>query len=140
MGRKIRSTLPMATHSLVPQWSYLDEFQQANERFKRQQKQDYDRRHRVRDLPEIPDNTDVWVTTGGNPVAGRTVNMSSTPRSYVVHTPSGEIRRNRSHLNINPSTQNREDIQTTNSEEQRRSPIVTRSRSGISITPPDRLA
>ena len=42
------------------------------------------------DLPDIPDNTDVWITTNGNPVAGRTVRMAETPQSYVVQTPIGQ--------------------------------------------------
>ena len=54
MGRKIRSTLPQMTDSLVPQWPYLEEFRHANELFKDEQKANYDRRHRVRDLPGIP--------------------------------------------------------------------------------------
>ena len=94
MGTNIRSTLPMPTSTLVPKWSYIPEFQQADERFKKQQKTDYDRRHRVRDLPEIPDNTDVWITTGGQPIAGRTITSADTPRSYIVQTPTGETRRN----------------------------------------------
>ena len=145
MGRKICSTLPMPTSTLVPEWPYVKEFQQANEKFKQQQKADYDRCHRVQDLPEIPDNTDVWITTGGHPVAGRTVTMAETPRSYIVQTPTGEMRRNRSQLNIAPptaDTQTADDIPQTAShteEEQARSPIMTRSRTGTHIAPPNRL-
>ena len=99
MGRNIRSTLPQTTESLVPQWPYLSDFRQINEDFKKRQKTDYDRRHRTRELPEIPDDTEVWITTDGRQTAGRTVMTSDTPRSYIIETPSGEIRRNRSHLN-----------------------------------------
>lgn len=41
MGRKIRTTLPQTTDSLVPQWPYLQEFRSANEEFKRKQKADH---------------------------------------------------------------------------------------------------
>ena len=64
MGRKIRSTLPTSVTTLTPQWPYLNEFRKANQEFKQQQKRDFDQRHRVRDLPDIPDNTDVWITSG----------------------------------------------------------------------------
>ena len=144
MGRKIRSTLPMPTSTLVREWPYVKEFQQANEKFKQQQKADYDRRHRVQEIPEIPDNT-VLITTGGHPVAGRTVTMAETPRSYIVQTPTGEMRRNRSQLNIAPptaDTQTADHIPQTASrtdEEQARSPIVTRSRTGTHIAPSNRL-
>lgn len=149
MGRNIRSTLPVHNSSLLPEWSYIKEFQQANEKLKQQQKSDYDRRHRVRDLPEIPSDTDVWVTTGGHPIPGRTITQSDTPRSYIVETPTGETRRNRSQLNIAPPPTT--DPQTTNSQlqpqaetrtsaGQSRSPIRTRSRTGTHIAPPDRLS
>ena len=66
-------------------------------------------------------------------IAGRTVNMADTPRSYIVQTPSSEIQRNRSQLNIDPSieTETAEDTQ----EQQTRSPIMTRSRTvgGVGI-------
>ena len=95
-GRNICSTLPQTTESLVPQWPYLQEFRQANDSLKKRQKEDYDRHHRVRELLDIPDNSNVWVTTDGKPTMGRTVNTANTPRSYIVETPlSGEIRRNR---------------------------------------------
>ena len=134
MGRKIRSTLPQTTDSLVPQWPYLQEFRQANEQFKKKQKADHDSRHRVQDLPAIPDDTDVWVTAGGHHITGRTVSTANTPRSYIVQTPSGEIRRNRSQLNIAPSA-----IETPTTATRSRSPIMTRSRTGTTIAPPDRL-
>ena len=118
MGRMIRSTLPMSTQSLTPQWPYLGEFQQTNEKFKKQQKRDFNQHHCIRDLPDIPNNMDVWITTDSNPVAGRTVRMADTPHSYFVQTPSGQVRRNRSQLNVNPSTPTTEDM-----EEHSRSPI-----------------
>ena len=79
MGRKLRSNIPQTTDSLVPQWSYLQEFRAQNKEFKKCQKTDYDRRHRVQDLPAIPDNTDVWVTTGGSPTPGHIITATDTP-------------------------------------------------------------
>ena len=73
MGRKIRTLLPQTTASLVPQWHYLPEFKTANKRFKDQQKNYYDVRHRVHSLPDIPDNTDVWITTNGQNSTGKTI-------------------------------------------------------------------
>ena len=149
MGRNIRSTLRVPSSTLVPEWSYIEEFRQANEKLKQQQKADYDRRHRVRDFPKIPNDTDVWVTTGGHPIPGRTIAQSYTPRSYTVQTPTGEIRRNRIQLNTAPPSTN--DPQTTNNQPQPqvaarttggqvRSPIMTRTRTGTTITPPNRLS
>ena len=142
MGRKIRSTLPVPTATLVPEWPYLEEFQRANETFKQRQKTDYDRRHRVQNLPEIPDNTDVWVRSGGSPIAGRTITSAGTPRSYIVQTPTGETRRNRSQLNIQPPTiadtpptANMPQPDHDTNEQQVCSPIMTRSRPRTHIAP-----
>ena len=95
MGRNLRSTLTQISSTLIPQWPYLKEFKHQNNLFKSRQKTNYDRRHRVLDLPDIPDVTDVWITTNGQPTTGRTVTTAGTPRSYTVQTRNGHIRRNR---------------------------------------------
>ena len=137
MGRKIRTTLPQSTASLVPQWQYLAEFKAANDKFKDQQKRYYDDRHCVRSLPHIPDDTDVWITTNGQTTPGRTIRRADAPRSYIVQTRSGELRRNRSQLNVNPSTVTETHSATTCTNS--RSPIMTRSHTGTITNPPDRL-
>ena len=103
MGRIIRGNLPQVTEKLTPTWSYLEEFRRQDGEFKQRQKQDYDRRHRVRRLPPIPDETEVWITSGPQPIQGRAT-PAKAPRSYTVITESGEVRRNRSHLNVIPNT------------------------------------
>ena len=135
MGSRIRTTLPQTSKSLVPQWPHLQDFRERNNHFKDKQKADYNRHHRVHNLPPIPDETDVYVHTNGNCTMGKTIMRADTPRSYIVHTPSGDIRRNRSHLNNNPSGPRTQTAAT-----QDRSPIMTHSRTGTSITPSDRLA
>ena len=135
MGWRIRTTLPQTPESLVPQWPYLRDFRERNNQFKNTQKADCDRRHRVHNLPPIPHETDVYVHTNGNCTMGRTIARADTPRSFNVHTSNGDIRRNRSHLNIDPSG-TRMQIAAT----QDRSPIMTRSRTGSRIILPDRLA
>ena len=100
------------------------------------QKQDYDRRHRARELPDLPDDTEVFVTTDGQPTTGRIVQAANAPRSYIVDTPSGSIRRNRSQLNPMPATSTANATPTTT---RTRSPIRTRSRTGTHIAPPKRL-
>ena len=134
MGRRIRSDLPQSTKTLVPQWPYLQEFKTRNQQFKSKQKVIMTSRHQVRELPEILDDTEVWITTNGQPTTGRTIAPADTPRSYIVQTPSGDIRRNRSQLNIRPTS-------TTNDPTTRdRSPIRTRTRTGTTISPPVRLS
>ena len=98
------------------------------------------------------------ITTDNHPVEGRVVQPASAPRSYVVETPSGEVRRNRSQLNVLPDqstveqstpsqsdnserpaddNQSQEQNQESATAEPRR--IQTRSQTGTAIRPPDRL-
>lgn len=135
MGRKLRSNLPQTTESFVPQWSYLNAFRAANSRMKHKQKIDYDARHGTRVLADIPDNTEVWVTTSNSRLPGRVTAQGDTPRSCLIETTSGEIRRNRVQLNIRPDSQSSSHTSQTPT----RSPIMTRSRSGTYVGPPDRL-
>ena len=94
-------------------------------------------RHRAKDLA-IPDNTEVWITTDSGPVSGRVISPADRPRSYVVETPSGQIERNRSQLTVAPrensETNHQPEIETETSHR-----IMTRSRTGTAINPPDRL-
>ena len=100
MGRRIRTSLPQTTKQLTPGWPYLAEFHSLNHKLKTREKRDFDRHHRTKELPELPDETAVWVTAGGGePVRGRVLTQAHTPRSYIVETPSGRVRRNRHHLN-----------------------------------------
>jgi len=102
MGRKIRTSVPQTNKHLMPEWTYLTDFRKKSAQFKKKQKENFDNRHRVHSLPEIPDDAEAWVNSGPVPVRGRIVTSSDSPRSYLVSTPTGEVRRNRIHLNIMP--------------------------------------
>jgi hypothetical protein len=116
---------------LIPKWEYLAEFERSNKAFKDKQKRNYDNRHGVHKLPDIPNNTEVWIQSEAEPVSGTVDTPVSTPRSYAVVTRSGLLRRNRSHLNINPSTDENSET-AVHSPKTLSSPnvIMTRSRTG----------
>ncbi len=103
MGRKIRTTIPQITEHLIPKWPYLPGFQKANISFKGRQKENYDSRHRVKEQVEISEGSDVWITTNGQRLEGQVSQSVDTPRSYVIVTPRGELRRNRTQLNVAPA-------------------------------------
>ena len=42
-------------------WPYVTDFRIKNADFKAKQKTSIDRRHRVRDAPEVPNDTEVWL-------------------------------------------------------------------------------
>ena len=63
-GRQIRSTVPQTSKQLNPRWPYLAAFRKQNAEYKAKQEANYDAHYRVRNLLPIPDDTEVWVTTG----------------------------------------------------------------------------
>ena len=117
MGRKLRTDIPIAKTLLTPQWSYLPEFREST-RLNRSRTMTSAIEPRTLD-PLFPD-TPVWITTGNDRTPGQIRSPAATPRSYIVSTPSGELRRTRRH--VTP-----------------RSPVMTHSRSGIAVRPPDRM-
>ena len=148
MGRRIRTTIPLVMKQLIPSWSYLPEFKKDSLKFKEKQKEDFDCRHGAKEQSEIPDGSEVVVTTDRQNVPGRVLQPACTPRFHIVETPSGDIRRNHSQLNIVP-----EPIATPNAiqdssevtdfcptfvqVEPKR--ITTRSMTGMKASPPDYL-
>ena len=157
MGRKIRTTIPQTGRQLTPQWSYLGVFRRLNNLYKQRQKRDFDRNHGVKELPDLVDDKDVWITSqsDSDPTRGRVVTAAETPRSYVVEIPTGEVRRNRSQLRVIPennptSTTASEGSQPPESPLQKdktaaETPVVppkiimTRSKTETKTSPPDRL-
>ena len=117
----------------------MNEFCKINQHLKNEQKKNYDRRHRTSELPTFEEDEPVFVATDRDPVPvpGRIVH-TTRDRSYVVQTPSGVIRRNRSYIHSHPqeATTSEPDPEPNSSCQ---SPVVTRSKSGIVIWPPDRL-
>ena len=120
--------------NLIPQWPHTENFRQLDAKFKALQKENYDRRHRVQELPSLPEDETVWVDTRGQQAPGRILHTADTPRSYLVETPTAHVRRNRMHLRprSEPSEAGEPLVVTP-------SGPVTRSQSGVTIRPPDRL-
>ena len=143
MGRRLRTTVPQTDKALVPRWSFLPEFKRLNREFKEQQKRNFDRSHRVCELPPIPDDQDVWISTEGEPKPGTVVSSAATPRAYVVETPTGNVQRNRSQLRVIPSSSDNgrgQEPRPTGAPETAPRRVTTRSQSGVELKPPDRLA
>ena len=131
MGRRIRTALPQVPEQLTPQWNFLSEFREQDTKFKKEQEKNYNRRHRVQNIPELPENMPVWITTDSACEPGTVISPAGTPRSYIVETSNGQVRRNQQHLTPIPTEQH--PCVT------RSSPVQTRSRTGTVVTPPNRL-
>ena len=100
----------------------------------------------MRDLPPLPDNTEVWITTDREAIRGRVVSPASRLRSYVVETPSGRLQRNRNQLRVVPdqdespeSQESQETDQTPTGSNPPPKVIMTRSKTGTAICPPTRF-
>ena len=106
MGRKLRTLLPfsLSRSGII--------CQNSNQQFKDKQKENYDRHHAATEMPLIPDDSEVWVTSGQEAIRGRIVSLAPTPRSYLIETPSGLIRRNQQHLRAFPEVSNTESQQS----------------------------
>ena len=144
MGRRLKTDIPQPRKAFTPEWPHLFGFREKDKEWKERQKSDYDKRHRVKNLTPLPDDQPVWVQTGDRQVAGRVIQPAATPRSYIVQTPSGQLRRNRSHLTPRPegsqmdtSESDPHDTPDSNPSLTRR--IVTRSSTGTYVGPPPRL-
>ena len=99
------------------------------------QKDNFDKGHRTKDLPVIPDDTPVWVEADNGPISGRVVASAETPRSYLVETPIGQLQRNRIQLRVVPEdSSNRQPEEQLEPEEPRR--IMTRTQTGTEIRHP----
>ena len=114
----------------------------GNLEFKEKQKQNYDCHHRVRQADSLPVDSPVWVTTGNRQIPGRVISNASAPRSYLVTTSSGPVRRNRRYLHerLNNTDDNASDIlddyatdTTTLNAEPERDRIMTRTQTGTTI-------
>ena len=100
MGRKIRTTVPIIPSQLDPNRTNLEKVKLREQCYRQKQKMDYDRRHRAHNLPSLKPGDHVWVKDMQQ--RGTVVSTANTPRSYIIETSGGHLRRNRHHLSTTP--------------------------------------
>ena len=96
-------------------------------------KRNYNKHYRTRSLPDLPENTPIWVNMQNDQVQGTVISSSSAPepKSYIVTVPSGEVHRSLYHLKTrNPG--NSEAVTNDNSTSVQRQ-MQTRSKTGTEI-------
>ena len=98
MGRRLRTQLPVLPSTLVPRnlLREREEVAKKEEIYRSNQKNNFDRRHQVHELPDLTTGESVWIRDQDRlgTVQGRTQH----PGSYLVETKKGTVRRNRSAL------------------------------------------
>ncbi|XP_046348751.2 uncharacterized protein K02A2.6-like [Haliotis rufescens] len=100
MGRKLRTSLPCHPTQLQSKHVDVKRFKQTESVKKLIMKDQYDHHHNVRPMSELKPGDCVWVNQSESKVVGK----ADTPRSYIVSTPKGEVRRNRCDLKLIPGT------------------------------------
>ena len=147
MGRKLRTTVPISRdlrRPMIPDHAVVTD---RDKKEKERQTKNFNSHHGVRPLPVLQSGSTAYVkdrdSTG-------TVLREVAPRSYLVDTPDGVVRRNRRHLIESDTSQ--EEQAHENQPGQSEDATVgdsprdtglrrysTRLRSGGVIKPPDRL-
>ncbi|UYV83268.1 K02A2.6-like, partial [Cordylochernes scorpioides] len=95
MGRKLRTTLPIAPENLNPKLVDSQTLKRKEGRRRKDMKSRYDRRCGATDMEELSEGDTVWITDMRT--WGIVKQKASAPRSYMVDTPVGTLRRNRFH-------------------------------------------
>jgi len=96
MGRKLRTTLPVLPSSLAPKLPNMERLQEKEAESKERMRRSYNERHAAVEQPALKPEEQVFVKD--MEVEGTVKQTAGTPRSYLVETPKGILRRNRAHL------------------------------------------
>lgn len=100
MGRKIRTTVPVIPSQLDPNGADLEKVKMREQSYRQKQKLNFDKRHRAHNMPILQPGDHVWVKDMQQ--RGTVVSKAETPRSYIIETSGGNLRRNRYHLSHTP--------------------------------------
>ena len=148
MGRKLCSTIPMLPEMYKPNLPPYSEIFQKEQLYRSKQQRHFNKRHRARQLNPLQTGDQVWIPELQQQA---TVVREVAPRSYLVQTPRGRMRRNRQQLTLLNTTENISSnesrlvtdsaIPTTPEDNtpHHTPPGVTITRSGRVSKPPDRL-
>ena len=93
MGRKLKTRVPCHSSELRPNVPDPEVVRKREKMYRADMKANYDARHRVTVPGELSPGAQVWLPD--MKTEGTMVGKNPAPRSYIVSTPSGLIRRNR---------------------------------------------
>uniref|UniRef100_A0A8C1MGR5 Gypsy retrotransposon integrase-like protein 1 n=1 Tax=Cyprinus carpio TaxID=7962 RepID=A0A8C1MGR5_CYPCA len=112
LGRQLRTPVPVLEKKLMPEWPDFSKVRETDNMAKANNKLYYDKRHGCRPLPELKPGDPVTVKTDNEKGWNKTATVvckHTTPRSYIIRTENGDLRRNRKHLRfLNPSSCHRD--------------------------------
>ena len=93
MGRKLRTRVPCYPDELKPKTTDYDHLRKKEREYRTTVKFNYDRRHRVVDGEQLSPGDRVWIAD--LKAEGTVMEEHVAPRSVVIQSPNGQVRRNR---------------------------------------------
>ena len=112
MGRRLRTQLPVLPVNLYPNVQTKDRqtVEKKEALYRLNQQHNFDKRHRVQELPTLQPGDQVWIRDQDR--HGQILGKTEQPRSYLVSTEKGTLRRNRSALVVtkDPKTEHSSDV------------------------------
>ena len=101
MGRKLRNSIRRFHTILTSSWPDMDKLREREAGSKETQRLNFNQRHNAIPLRSVQPGTPVHIKDMGT--TGTIAGAAETPRSYLVETENGTVRRNRSHVNPIPT-------------------------------------
>ena len=100
IGRKFRNTIPTFHTVLNPSWPDMEKLREREAESKEKQRLNFNHRHNAAPLKALQPGIPVHIKDMGT--TGTVTRAAETPRSYMIETEKGTVRRNRSHVNPIP--------------------------------------
>ena len=96
MSRKLQTKVPIIQASLTPATPNMHTVQSRESSQKDTQRQYFNQHHRAKTMPVLHPGTPVYIKDLSR--HGLVTAQHHNPRSYIIQTDQGQLRRNRSHL------------------------------------------
>lgn len=140
MGRRLNTRLPVLPSQLQPLQRSLSPVRDREERYREKQRVNFNARHRAMDLPPLTTGAPVYVRDMDK--QGEVITPAAAPRSYIIRTDTGNIRRNRSAL-VSTTSEMTPELSTPSSPPAlpsvQATPMSVTTRAGRTVRPPDKL-
>jgi hypothetical protein len=107
MGRRLKTNVPVHPKTLKPKLLDEDRLRKKEEEYRKSMSENYNRRHRAKDQEDLKVGDQVYIPDLKSD--GTVTRKLKEPRSYMVQTPKGKLRRNRKHIRLYPRRQNLKD-------------------------------
>ena len=96
MGRRLRTSMPTFQTNLTPKWPDMGKLKAKEDDIKAKQLENFNQRDLSHPLSPLEPDTPIFVMD--KDTTGVVIGPAGAPRSYLIDTPTGTVRRNRNHL------------------------------------------